>query len=153
VAAALLALDLFIGLATLGRAVSTTGEDIRCLQGMNRLRHAYHEMVPGLESYFVTSQHDDIASVLGLYHGAAPGSLRGLAHGLTTTSGMLAVICAGVAAALAAVLVLLAGRPPMVAGVAALLVLGLGLAILLRWMTRQVAAIGRDLEVRFPRPR
>ena len=56
VAALILALDLFVGLATLGRIAGASNEDLRYLQGMNRLRHAYHEMVPGLEPYFITSQ-------------------------------------------------------------------------------------------------
>ena len=47
VAAVVLALDLFVGLASLGRIAAASDEDIRYLQGMNRLRHAYHEMVPG----------------------------------------------------------------------------------------------------------
>src|SRR6187551_937155 len=45
----LLALDLFIGLATMGRVSTATDEDIRYLQGMNRIRHAYHQAVEGLE--------------------------------------------------------------------------------------------------------
>ena len=44
--ALVLGLDLFIGLATMGRVATATSEDIRFLQGMNRLRHAYHETVP-----------------------------------------------------------------------------------------------------------
>jgi hypothetical protein len=59
IAAVILALDLFVGLATLGRIVAASAEDIRYLQGMNRLRHAYFEIVPGLDPYFITSHHDD----------------------------------------------------------------------------------------------
>ena len=50
----MLGLDLFIGLATMGRVSTATSEDIRLLQGMNRLRHAYHEAIPGLDPYFIT---------------------------------------------------------------------------------------------------
>lgn len=107
VAAVLLALNLFVGLASLGRIAAASGEDVRYLQGMNRLRHAYHEIVPGLEPYFVTSHHDDVDSVLAFYGPATPGQIRSLAHGLTTTPGMIGVICAAVAGALGAVLALL----------------------------------------------
>src|SRR5687768_3614976 len=44
VAAFVLALDLFVGLATLGRIINASSEDLRYLQGMNRLRHAYFEI-------------------------------------------------------------------------------------------------------------
>ena len=49
VAIAILALDLFVGLATLGRMVGAGREEMTALQGMARLRHAYLEIVPGLE--------------------------------------------------------------------------------------------------------
>jgi hypothetical protein len=63
VAALVLGLDLFVGFATLGRIAAASNEDLRYLQGMNRLRHAYHEIVPGLEPYFITSKYDDFDSV------------------------------------------------------------------------------------------
>ena len=56
-------LDLFIGLTSLGRIGAAGDEDLRYLQGMNRLRHAYHEMVPGLDRYFITSPYDDFDSM------------------------------------------------------------------------------------------
>ena len=59
VAASLLGLDLFVGFATLGRIINASSEDLRYLQGMNRLRHAYFEIVPGLEPYFITNVYDD----------------------------------------------------------------------------------------------
>jgi hypothetical protein len=149
-AAVLLAVDLFIGLATLGRVASATTEDIRCLQGMSRLRHAYHETVPGLEPYFITPSHDDIASILGLYRGAAPGTYQGLVHGLTTTPGMLNVVCAAIAAGLATVLSLLAGASTVVVAVVATLVLVAGMALGLRWMTGYMAAMDAGLESLFP---
>lgn len=75
-ATVLLGFDLFIGLATLGRITAASAEEIRALQAMNRLRHAYMEMVPTLKPYFSTSPHDDMQSVLSVYGStAAPGSL------------------------------------------------------------------------------
>ena len=117
VAAVLLALNLFVGFASLGRIASASGEDLRYLQGMNRLRHAYHEMVPGLEPYFVASHHDDIDSVLAFYGPAAASPIRSLLHGLTTTPGMLSVISAAVAGALGAVVALLATHQASTAAV------------------------------------
>src|SRR5436305_12886483 len=71
VAAALLALDLFIGLATLGRLQRAGTEEFLALQGMARIRHAYLELVPTLEPYFSTSRHDDVMGVMATY-GATP---------------------------------------------------------------------------------
>ena len=71
---------------------------------MNRIRHAYLEMVPTLEPYFSTGRHDDIGSVLSIY-GASPerpSALLNLGHGLTTMPGMLSVLNAGIAGALMA---------------------------------------------------
>ncbi len=96
VAASVLALDLFLGLASLSRVSAAAGEDIKFLQGMNRLRHAYHQMVPGLERYFVSSHFDDVASVLAFYGPSASGPIRGMLHGLTTTPGMVSVMCTAV---------------------------------------------------------
>src|SRR3954468_22953077 len=67
VAALVLGLDLFIGLATIGRVGTATTEDIRILQAMNRLRYAYHDTVPGLESFFSTGRYDDVEGVFSVY--------------------------------------------------------------------------------------
>jgi hypothetical protein len=154
VAAAVLSLDLLIGLATLGRLVNAGAEDFRALQGMSRLRHAYLEMVPSLEPYFTTSRHDDMAGVLATYGTvyARPDGPRSILHGLTTTPGMIAAIDAAVAAALAATVALglgLAGGAALAAGV----IVGLLVLLALMAMTARIFA-RRDasLVVRFPSP-
>lgn len=152
---AVLALDLFVGLATLGRLISASGEEMRALQAMNRIRHAYLEMVPSLDPYFSTGTHDDIESVLSIY-GAAPerlGKLLALGHGLTTMPGMVAVLNATISGALgASVTVALTsdGRFAFVVGIGAgvacmLLLMGLG--------ARTFARQSRFIEARFPDPR
>jgi hypothetical protein len=54
---------LLVGLATLIRLSDANSEDYGLVIGMNRLRHAYLELAPELEPYFVTGYHDDDASV------------------------------------------------------------------------------------------
>ena len=154
VATALLGFDLFIGLTTLGRITAAGNEEFQALQGMNRLRHAYLEMVPGLEPYFSTSPHDDLMGVLAIY-GATPerpSLLGNLAHGLTTAPGMVATICAVVGGGFAASLALLIGATTtlaIVAGLVAFTFLFVGL-----WVAaiRAFQGIGRRIEVRFPTP-
>lgn len=152
VAAVVLALDLFVGLASLGRIASASGEDIRYLQGMNRLRHAYHEIVPGLERYFVSSHHDDIVSVLSFYGPSASSPIAGIVHGMTTTPGMIGVISAAVAGALGAVIALLLTHD---AGAAAATGLAGFLALFLALSLAMILSIRRgvlQLRAIFPRP-
>jgi len=128
-----LAVNLFVGFASLGRIVAASHEDIRYLQAMNRIRHAYHEMVPGLERYFLSGHHDDMRSVLAMYAPIVSGPAR-LLHGLTTTPGMLSMICAVLTGALVAIIGLLATRdavPAGLAGVVASIVVFLALAAIL----------------------
>lgn len=151
IAAVVLALDLFIGLASLGRMTGASGEDIRYLQGMNRLRHAYHEMVPGLEPYFITKQHDDAASVLSHYGASPTVGAFDVLHALTTTPVMVGVICSAVAGALAAVLAVLLTHAALVAGIAGLgafVVVFIGITSAVR---RRVGAMWRSMQVIFPR--
>jgi hypothetical protein len=103
IAALLLLADLYIGLATVGRLVDASGEELQCVRGMNRIRHAYLEMVPGLEPYFVSGFHDDARGVLATYGFARQGILPNLLHGLTTTVGMVGTIDALILGALCAV--------------------------------------------------
>lgn len=152
VAGVVLSLNLFVGLASLGRIAAASGEDIRYLQGMNRLRHAYHEMVPGLDAYFVSGHHDDIDSVLAFYGPATGSPARSFLHGLTTTPGMISVICAAVAGALGAVVTLLLTHQSGVAaaaGIAAFVGLFLVLSAVLVFQIRQTM---QDLHAMFPRP-
>ncbi len=91
---------LFIGLATHARLVAANVEDLYWVLGMNRLRHAYLELAPELEPYFITSAHDDPRGVL-LSIGARPelsSPTASLLHALVTTPGMIAVINAMVGA-------------------------------------------------------
>jgi hypothetical protein len=153
ISALVLGLDLFIGLATMGRVSTATSEDIRLLQGMNRLRHAYHETVPGLDPYFITGHHDD---VLGIFAGYGADvqliSLRSIVHGFTTVVGMLGVInsaLTGVVAATLAILVLGEGAEAIVIGVIAFVIV---LVISVVWIARAVASTVDALEPRFPSP-
>jgi hypothetical protein len=153
-AAVLLGFDLFIGLATLGRITGASAEEIRALQAMNRLRHAYLEMVPTLEPYFTTSPHDDLRSVVSIYGatGAPASPLGNLAHGLTTTPGMIGTITAAVGGAFAAAIGLLVGASPMVAIVAGLVAFAIMTIAVWAAAFRQFQAIEGSFVVRFPSP-
>lgn len=152
VAALILALDLFVGFATLGRIVNASDEDLRYLQGMNRLRHAYHEMVPGLEEYFITSKHDDFDSVAAFYGPTSPSVARGILHGFTTMPGMIGVVLSAIVAVLVAVLTLLASHDSMLAGVLGVASFAVALLLVLYFSySAAMAFIGR-FGARWPAP-
>jgi hypothetical protein len=154
-AAIILALDLVIGLATLGRVSDASKEDLRSIAGMNRIRHAYLELVPGLEPYFITSRYDDLSGVLTSYgesSPAPPGLVRNLAHGLTTTPGMVSVITNLVAGILGAVVALLVGASPAVAFVVGVVAFVVLLTVLTFTALRDVDHFGGGIAPRFPTP-
>ncbi len=153
ITAVLFALDLFIGLATTGRVAAATVEDLRYLQGMNRLRHAYHETVPGLERYFISTRYDDLESVFSAYGDVGVTTTVGnVAHGLTTMPGMISVICAAIAGVLGAVLLLLAGSTGTIAAVGAVVVFALGVALANATMFRRITGMSSSMRSNFPRP-
>ena len=154
IAAAILALDLFIGLASVGRISAASYEDLRYLQGMNRLRHAYLEMAPALERYMITSGYDDFASVSAFYgpRTGTASTFRGLVHGLTTATGMISVICAAVAGALVAVLAFLVTHDPVVgvvAGLAGFVAMFVTLSVVI---ISGATTFARTMPVLFPPP-
>ena len=151
----LLTFVLAIGFATIGRLASASDEEFRAIQGMNRLRHAYLEMVPSLEPYLSASQYDDPLSTLSAYGSEDddPGStLRNVLHGLTTMPGMIALINGVVAGALVTSVALLLGASTAVgitAGVVSFVVVMLVMSwIGLRGFVRQL----EKTSVRFPAP-
>ncbi|HEX5588982.1 MAG TPA: hypothetical protein VFX65_01665, partial [Candidatus Limnocylindrales bacterium] len=154
VTALLLAVDLFVGLATIGRLANAGNEEFRALKGMNRIRHAYSEMVPGIERYFVTSIHDDGLGVLSNFGGTQSTSTwLGIVYGLTTTVGMLMLVVGVIFAALLGVVA--AGLGASVAGAIAVGLLGF-LAIFVGFAVvgeRMVISAVEDADVLFPTPR
>ncbi|MDQ6691592.1 MAG: hypothetical protein M3Z13_02380, partial [Candidatus Dormibacteraeota bacterium] len=60
----LLSVVVFVGLATIGRITAVNRTDLSSVAGMNRIRHAYLEMHPDLEPYFVASPYDDFRGLM-----------------------------------------------------------------------------------------
>ena len=153
-ASILLGADLFIGLATLSRLVGASAEELECVRGMNRIRHAYRDIVPGLASYFVTGFHDDTRGVLATYGGMTASSSRlgNLIHGLGTTIGMIGVIDALIFAALWSAILLGLGQPIEVGLLAAVAAFVLAFGALAITGTRTAIAQQDRAASRFPSP-
>jgi hypothetical protein len=150
-AAILLAADLFIGLATVGRLIDANSEELACVRGMNRIRHAYREMVPGIDGYFITGFHDDVQGVLATYGGGGT-AIQNVIHGLTTTVGMIATIDALIFGALVGVISVGLGAGIEVAVAVALVGLLVSFVILVFIGARTVIGSQNAIEPRFPTP-
>ncbi|MFL5778344.1 MAG: hypothetical protein ACJ761_05325, partial [Chloroflexota bacterium] len=153
----LLAFDLFVGLTTYLRLLETTQEDFRCVQGMNRIRHAYLEMTPGLARYFVTSDRDDLEGVLATYEGTSATEMAmgrvpfaGLLHGFSTNTGMVGVVVSLVGGSLAGVVVAQFGVPMLFVLVAGIVVFVLLDVVLARLAINSVATFGTPATTVFP---
>ena len=152
----LLSVVLFVGVATFGRLSSINNEDSLWVTGMNRIRHAYLEIDPTLERYFVTGTTDDLRGALltaGMFAESPTAfSPRALAHGMTTMPGMLAVIVGVVGGALASLIALAIGTSETVAlvfGIVGFIVVFGGLSVT---GYRMFASLERVLKPEFPTP-
>jgi hypothetical protein len=103
-ALALLPVVFLLGIAAYARLVQINSEEFQLVLAMNRLRHAYLEIEPGLERYFTTGHHDDERGVIATYMLDRPSRRWLAAHFLVNTPTIVATVDAAVAAA---VLVLL----------------------------------------------
>lgn len=122
---------------------------------MNRLRHAYLELHPELEPYFIASPYDDLPGALqtlGIDDVNVGRRLGSVSHVLQTLPGMLTVIVAAIAGAIGGLAALALASPPLgtilaaaAAFVLVMLLMGLG-------GRRSVKRSSPILEPRFPSP-
>ena len=154
VAAVVLAANLFVGLAPRGRILTASQEEMACVAGVNRLRHAYREMVPGIEPYFSTPFHDDMLSVLSTYGLPEGGTtpIQDLVHGFTTAPVMVGVVVAIVGGALVSTIALGLGVGSDIAFVAGLagFAVVFGVGFWYAWSRTLAYAAART--ARFPAP-
>jgi len=155
VAIFMLAVVFFVGVATVRRLLMLNHDDYKWVAGMNRLRHAYLELHPELDPYFITGQYDDLAGnlkTIGLTPATAP-LLGTVFHGLVTLPGMLGVIVASVGAAIAGLAATGFGAP--IYGVLLIGALAFAASVALVFWTsnRSYRFYGPSLETRFPTPK
>ena len=62
-----------LGIAAYARLVQINAEEFQLVLAMNRLRHAYLTLEPGLERYLSTGHHDDQQGVFATYMVGRPG--------------------------------------------------------------------------------
>lgn len=138
---------LLVGQTTLIQVVEDDKEDFRLMAGMNRLRHAYLELAPELEPYFVTGRHDDEASIMRSY---GPDVRINFTRVLANTPNLVAAINLVVVGVLAALVAATLGAPDvvnLVVGVVAALAVAAGYVVL---TLRTISSTRRAHRQRFP---
>jgi hypothetical protein len=142
-----------VGLATFVRLGEANGEDVLCIQGMNRIRHAYLEIAPHLEPYLVAGRHDDLGAIFSTY-GAAPVArssiVSGLHHAFVMTQGMVGTINAMVAAVFGALLAVQVGASADVAIGAGAIILAFALGLQLALALATYEHLRDRMTFRFP---
>jgi hypothetical protein len=129
---------LFVGATTFVRLVEVNNEDVHWVYGMNLLRHAYLDMEPDLEPYFISGSASDSDAIVRTYGSHGTGSA--LSHALVTTPATIAFVNAMVAAILGVIALIewqMAMAPATVVGAAVFLVA----CALQIWFNRYSAAV------------
>jgi hypothetical protein len=138
----------FIGLGTYIRLVDARIEDFWLLSGLNRLRHAYLEIAPGLERYFVTGHHDDERGLSETYGPGTENRLLRLIASTSTVVGVIDAALAGVVGGLLARVVGAGSGPSLLIGAA---VTSVAVALLVHADRGMISRGRRRLEPRFAR--
>jgi hypothetical protein len=139
---------LFLGVVTFVRISDAHIEDVWLQWGMNRLRHAYLEIAPELEPYFVTGHHDDEQSLVETY---GPGARVRSSRVFSSTPAVVGVIDAVVAGVLAGLVVKVVIGGSALSIVAGVVVALRGVALLVVTTSRSLARARGLLVPRFPR--
>jgi hypothetical protein len=148
----LLPVVLFLGLATYMRLVQINGEEFQLVLAMNRLRHAYLTMAPGLEPFFTTSRHDDERGIATTYMIYKPTELRLWLHILVNTPTVVATIDAALATVIVALLLRVAEASTVAVVAAAGATFIVVLAMLIPMQRHTLRPLRHPGSPRFPSP-
>jgi hypothetical protein len=148
----LLPVVFLLGVAAHARLVQINTEELQLVLAMNRLRHAYLELEPGLERYLTTGHHDDERGVLATYLLDRP-TRQSLGAGflLLDTPTIVATVDSALSAAMVVLVLQVAEAPRAVAvagGVVALLAVW---GVLFRLQLHSLRPF-RNATPRFPTP-
>jgi hypothetical protein len=138
---------LLVGFGTYFRLIEADIEDTWLIIGMNRLRHAYVELAPEIEPYFIASHHDDPPGIWTTY------SFRrriGVTHWLSGSPVVIGVTNSVVTGVLAAVACEAAGTGDMLQTLVAAATAILTAVVLGFLGLRKVHEVSRSYQPRFP---
>jgi hypothetical protein len=140
----------FLGLVTIVRLAQVNQEDLRWVQGMNRIRNAYLDLAPELEPYFVTSRYDDDVGIL--QSSVAMRTQPPPTQAFVAVPGVVAVIDSVVAGAIAGIAGI--GLDLGTAGAVSLGIVFflISLAGFVAWAMRIIARYRTEIDSLFPAP-
>lgn len=142
---------LFIGITTFVRMGTSNNYDALCVIGMNRIRHAYMQLVPEVEPYLVMGTHDDPKSI-NLSMGMAPQRTNFLVDVIVSTPFVVCAINSVIGGVIVTLLTQQLGldtTPAIVLAIVGVLVV-FGLQALIA--ARGIAAYVNEYEPKFPTP-
>jgi hypothetical protein len=147
----LLPVVFLLGIAAYARLVQINTEEFQLVLAMNRLRHAYLQIDPGLERDLTTGHHDDEQGVIATYMLDRPSRQWLWVHFLVNTPTIVATVDAALAAAIVVLLLQIAESPRAIVvagGVVAFLVVW---GVLFRLQLHTLRPL-RGTTPRFPSP-
>jgi hypothetical protein len=151
VALVLLPVVFLLGVATYARLVQINAEEFQLVLAMNRLRHAYVRLEPGLAPYFTTGHNDDERGLMATYMIIGPSRLWLWIHFVVNTPTIVATVDAALAAAVT-VLLLQVAKAEMLIVVIAGSVVFVGVWVVLYLLQFRVLRRLLDGAPRFPSP-
>jgi hypothetical protein len=147
----LLPIVFLLGIAAYARLVQINTEEFQLVLAMNRLRHAYLRIDPGLERYFTTGHHDDERGVIATYMLDGPSRKWLAAHFLVNTPTIVATVDAALAAAIVALLLRVSDAPHGTDVAGAIVAFLVVWAVLLRFQLHALRPL-QGTTPRFPTP-
>jgi hypothetical protein len=147
----LLPVVFLLGIAAYVRLVDVNIEEFQLMLAMNRLRHAYVDLEPGLKRYLTTGYHDDERGVFRTYMVERPSRASFWLYFLINTPTVVATVDSALAAAMAVVVLQAVDAPTgwlVASGIAAFVLVWVLLFLLQR---RTLKAFRYD-KSRFPSP-
>ncbi len=145
-----LPLVLLLGIWTSIRLRVAWDEDVWMVVGMNRLRHAYIDIAPDLERYFVTSCYDDMAGVMKSYSPTGPSRITRI---MASTPVLVGTINSALVGVITTLIVEFFGHPPLIhVGAGAIAAVAAGILFVGIIPFREMDRLEGALDSHFPPP-
>jgi ABC-type transport system involved in cytochrome bd biosynthesis fused ATPase/permease subunit len=134
-----LSVTLFLGVATFIRLTQVNNEDLHWVMGMNLLRGAYADLVPGIEAWFVAGHGMDPRSIARTF-GATDVEKPSILHFFVTSPAIVGVISSVIAGVMGGIISIQLGWDVVVAVIVGLAIFGLATASLIAYAGREYRA-------------
>jgi hypothetical protein len=149
-----LAVTLFLGIATYVRLLQVNNEDLYWVTGMNLLRGEYARLVPGIERSFVAGHTLDVEGIARTFAAFDVTSNPSPFHMLITTPAVVGVITSAIAGVIAGLLIIQLGADHVIAVVIGMAMFIAAVLVAIAYGRRESRRyIERAIEGRLPNAR